>query len=199
VATSSPPSVPVLHHVNLKTTRPEEMIQWYCTVLGMDVVHADAGGAWLSNDAANHRIALLTTPLLSDDPDKLEHTGMHHMAYEYATLDDLFAAFEYITETVGSEPHMCLDHGMTLSFYFVDPDGNSLELQADWWGDWARSKDFMASSPEFAADSIGPFVDPRKLIAAWREGTTPAELRSRSRGGEFPPEAVQSMRLPVAS
>jgi catechol 2,3-dioxygenase len=192
---AAPPTVPALHHVNLKTTRLQEMIDWYGAVLGMEVVHVDDGGAWLSNDAANHRIALLSTPALVDDPDKLAHAGMHHMAYEYASLDDLFAAFEHVTQEVGSEPHMCLDHGMTLSFYFVDPDGNSLELQADWWGDWSKSKEFMRSSPEFEADSIGPFVDPRKIIAAWRAGATPQELRARSMGGEFPPNAPQTMRV----
>jgi catechol-2,3-dioxygenase len=33
-------------------------------------------------------------------------------------------------------PQACLDHGMTLSFYYVDPDGNAVELQCDVFGDW---------------------------------------------------------------
>jgi catechol-2,3-dioxygenase len=28
-------------------------------------------------------------------------------------------------------PHFTVDHGMTTSFYYVDPDGNSVELQCD--------------------------------------------------------------------
>ena len=59
---ASPPAadaigVPTLHHVNLKTPRLEEMINWYGLVVGMRPTYASAGGAWLSNDAANHRLA----------------------------------------------------------------------------------------------------------------------------------------------
>jgi len=32
-----------------------------------------------------------------------------------------------------------LDHGMTISLYYLDPDGNLLELQVDSFGDWAAS------------------------------------------------------------
>src|SRR5271155_1943333 len=71
---------PVLHHVNLKTRRLQAMIDWYGVVTGMTARYVFPGGAWLSNDAANHRLALLATPTLDDDPDKLAHTGLHHTA-----------------------------------------------------------------------------------------------------------------------
>lgn len=190
------PPTPRLHHVNLKTTQLREMIAWYEQVLGMEAVHvADGKGAWLTNDAANHRLALLTTPELRDDPDQTQHAGLHHTAYEYESVDDLFAAFAHITENVGSEPHMCLDHGMTLSFYFVDPDGNSLELQADWFGDWEQSQRFMRESPAFAEDPIGTFVDPRAMIAARANGASVDELHERATNGEYPPATAPTMRL----
>ena len=50
---------PKFHHFNLKTTRLQEMIDWYSTLVGAEVLFQDDVGAWLSNDAANHRIALL--------------------------------------------------------------------------------------------------------------------------------------------
>ena len=53
---------PVLHHVNLKTTRLQEMIDWYATVVGLTTVFQFPGGAWLTDDAANHRLALLPRP-----------------------------------------------------------------------------------------------------------------------------------------
>ena len=76
---------PTLHHINLKTTRLQEMIDWYGTVVGSKPNFQFPGGAWLTNDGANHRIALLTSSKMSDDPDKLVHTGMHHVAFEYDT------------------------------------------------------------------------------------------------------------------
>ena len=44
---------PKFHHVNLKTTRLQEMIDFYRTLAGAEVIHQFEGGAWLSNDAAN--------------------------------------------------------------------------------------------------------------------------------------------------
>ena len=79
---------PILHHVNLKTTRLQEMIDWYATAVGMRPTFQFPGGAWLTNDAANHRLALLTSPRMSDDPDKLVHTGIHHSAFEYARSEE---------------------------------------------------------------------------------------------------------------
>ena len=61
---------PKFHHVNLKTTRLQEMIDFYGTLVGAEVVFQFDGGAWLSNDAANHRIALLAFPNFVDDPEK---------------------------------------------------------------------------------------------------------------------------------
>ena len=41
---------PRLHHVNLKTTRLQEMVDFYRTLVGAEVIYQDAVGAWLSND-----------------------------------------------------------------------------------------------------------------------------------------------------
>lgn len=89
---------PMLHHVTLKTSRLEEMLAWYKAVVGCVPNFRFEGGAWTTNDAANHRVALLQTPAISDDPDKLRHAGMHHMAFEFATLDALLANYARLAE-----------------------------------------------------------------------------------------------------
>jgi catechol 2,3-dioxygenase len=98
----------------------------------------------------------------------------------------------------GGDLHMALDHGMTLSFYLVDPDGNSVELQADWFGDWAQSKDFMLNAAEFKADPIGTFLDPDKVVAAHEDGAEVSELHRRAYAGEFPPAIAPDPRLAMA-
>jgi catechol 2,3-dioxygenase len=188
---------PTLHHINLKTTRLQEMIDWYRLVIGIEVTHQYEGGAWLSNDGANHRVALLTVPELEEDPNKLQHAGLHHTAYEYPAMNDLLDTYARL-KSEGIVPHACLDHGMTMSFYYVDPDGNSVELQADTFGDWTRSKTWMATSAEFAADPIGVNVDPALVLAARDDGATPAELHDRAYAGEFTPDAPLDLRLPRA-
>jgi catechol-2,3-dioxygenase len=172
------------------------MIDWYADVLEMKTRFAFPGGAWLSNDAANHRMAFLATPSLSDDPDKLKHTGMHHVAFEYDDMDALLDSYVRL-KLKGIEPHMSLDHGMTLSFYYVDPDGNSVELQCDVFGDWDHSTHWMSTSPEFAANPIGAPLDPDKLVAARTDGVSPAEIHRRAYSGEFPPSKPFDPRVPL--
>lgn len=188
---------PRLHHVNLKTNKLQEIIDWYSTVLGMEVVHQFPGGAWLSNDDANHRIAILNSPKVIDHPERTTHSGMHHLAFEYDEMEDLLETWARLRE-LDIRPHMVLDHGMTMSFYFVDPDGNSLELQYDEFGDWSKSKEFMRSSAEFEADPIGKFVDPDKLLAAYRDGASADDLHRRAYAGEFSPGEMPDVRFPMA-
>ena len=156
---------PELHHVNFFTTRLDEMIEWYGTVLGTEVVFRFPLGAWLTNDRANHRIALTAPPSLEVDPDKRVHARMHHVAFEYASFDDLNASFSRL-RSLGIVPRACLDHGMTLSYYYADPDDNYVELQCDVFGDWAASRTWMETSSTFAENPIGAFVDPEKLATA---------------------------------
>lgn len=185
---------PRLHHVNLKTRRLDEMIAWYATTIGMRVQHRFAGGAWLTNDAANHRLALLAPPHLSDDPEKIQHSGLHHTAYEFPAVEDLLGTYERL-KAAGILPHACLDHGMTISMYFVDPDGNSLELQADVYGDWAQSSAFMHTA-DFARDPIGTPFDPDQVLAAWKAGASSADLHRRAYAGDFRPAGSLDLRLP---
>ncbi len=189
-------ALPVLHHVNLKTIHMQEMIDWYAIVVGLTTIFQFPGGAWLTNDAANHRLALLASSKMSEDPDKIVHTGIHHLAFEYATFDDLLHAYMRL-QALGILPHMCLDHGMTLSFYYVDPDGNSVELQVDNFGDWAQSQEWMRTSPNFAADPIGTFVDPDQIVAARKTGASFAEIHRRAYAGEFPPSGPIDPRVPL--
>jgi catechol 2,3-dioxygenase len=185
---------PVLHHVNLKTIRMQEMIDWYAIVIGGRKNFQDPVMAFVTNDAANHRIALITSPRLTDDPDRESHIGMHHTAFEHASVDDLLDTWVRLNEE-RIEPHMCLDHGFTISFYYVDPDGNSVELQADWFGDWAKSTEFLQTSPEFASGPIGKFVDPGKMVAARTAGTDLQELHRMAYAGELSPENTPHIRI----
>jgi catechol 2,3-dioxygenase len=186
---------PFLHHVQLKTIRMDEMIDWYCQVTGMVVNFEGMGGAWLTNDDANHRLALVTSPHLADEPNKLAHTGMHHTAWEYADIDELLSTYERLRDA-GILPHRTVNHGPSISFYYVDPDGNSVELQVDNDNDWRESAKFFESA-QFAADPYGPGVDPEKLIAARREGASASEIHRRCYAGEFPNVRENDRRMPV--
>ncbi|MBV9819628.1 MAG: VOC family protein [Solirubrobacterales bacterium] len=190
------PQNPVLHHVTLKTNQLAEMAAWYKTAVGLEPNHYGPFGAWLTNDAANHRVALLVAPGLDDDPEKLAHTGMHHMAFEYPGIDALLSNYERLKDE-GITPHACLDHGLTTSLYYVDPDGNSVELQTDNFGDWSASSEWMRTAAEFQTNPIGVNVDPEQLVAAWKGGDGAAALHERSFAGEFDPGTPLDLRLPA--
>ena len=177
---------PTLHHVTLKTTRLQTMVDWYGLVVSLRPTFQSQVGAWLTSDAANHRLSLLAFPGQSDDPQKQSHTGLHHSAYEFASLANLLAAYSRL-KGHGMTPAFTLDHGMTLSIYYPDPDGNLLELQVDTFADWAASTQWMASAPEFAANPIGVQFDPDRLVLAQAEGLSDQEIHCRAYAGEYAP------------
>jgi 2-polyprenyl-6-methoxyphenol hydroxylase-like FAD-dependent oxidoreductase/catechol 2,3-dioxygenase-like lactoylglutathione lyase family enzyme len=178
---------PKLHHVNLKTTRLQEMIDFYRELVGLEVIFQDQVGAWLSNDGANHRVALLAFPNFVDDPEKDTRTGMHHSAFEYDSFDELNSAYLRLKEA-GIEPALCLDHGMTFSYYYADPDGNNVELQVDCFGDWEKSKEWMRTSEEFKANPIGAFVDPKLVAADHVAGVSFQDIHAKAKAGGYAPE-----------
>jgi catechol 2,3-dioxygenase len=189
---------PKLHHVTLKTSRLDEMIAWYGQVTGAQVQFRDQVAAWTTNDGANHRIAFLAVPGLSDDAQKVSHNGMHHCAFEYDSIDDLMASFDRLRQA-GIEPAFCLDHGLTISLYYRDPEGNYVELQSDNFGDWQKSGEFMRTSADFAANPIGTFFDPARVYDEIKRGADFKALEKSIRAGDYLPDPVpQHIGLPTA-
>jgi catechol 2,3-dioxygenase len=95
---------PSLHHVTMKTSHLDEMIKWYALVVGTQVQFRNQTAAWTTNDGANHRIAFLAVPGLSDDADKVRHNGMHHCAFEYSSFAELMSTFDRLRQA-GSSRH----------------------------------------------------------------------------------------------
>jgi catechol 2,3-dioxygenase len=156
----------------------------------------DDVAAWTTNDAANHRIAFLAVPGLRDDGEKVSHNGMHHCAFEYDSFADLMASFDRLRQH-GIEPAFCLDHGLTISLYYKDPEGNFVELQSDNFGDWALSAQFMRSSPDFAANPIGTFFDPARVFEKFKAGSDFKALQQAIRSGAYLPDPLPPIGLPM--
>ena len=187
---------PVLHHVTFKTTHLSRMVSWYRTVVGLEPTFRDDNNAWTTNDQANHRIAFLSVPGLSDDAEKVGHNGIHHTAFEYSTFSDLMSSYERLKRE-DILPAFCLDHGVTISLYYKDPEGNFVELQSDSFGDWKKSTEWMRTSPEFKADPIGTFFDPEKVSQAHAAGRPFGSLQPAMRAGDFLPDPLPGIGLPV--
>lgn len=178
---------PKLHHLTFMTLDVDAMVKWYELVAGLEPVYYSEGAAWLTNDEANHRIALLTFPGLKPPADKPHSAGLHHLAFEYASFDHWLDNYVRLSEA-GIEPDRCLDHGMTMSMYYVDPEGNGVEIQVDVFEDWGKSKEWMWASQEFSADQVGPLFDPRKIVEARAAGLTMAQIHAKAYAAEYLPE-----------
>jgi catechol 2,3-dioxygenase len=176
---------PALHHFGLTTANLEIMVDWYARVLGAEPSYrpsTPAGAqaisrwrtAWVGDDQSSHRIAIMALPGLSDDTQRSRHKGLHHVAFAYATLDDLLATYARLKE-LQIEPVRAADHGATTSFYYEDPDRNSIELMVD---NFEQGE--QAGAPKHGTD-----VDPEQLLAAREAGMSVAELHERAYAGEF--------------
>jgi catechol 2,3-dioxygenase len=189
---------PTLHHFGLVTPNLERLIDWYAKAVGMDTVslrsntHSSEAGvptgiAFVSNDRANHRLAIFMLPDLKDSTTKGE-LKLQHVAFEYAKIDDLLNSYMRMKK-LGIMPILAMDHGSSISFYYNDPDGNTVELFVDTFGDWDKSTEYMRSqfSRESRENWMGAPVDAEKLVTAHQTGMSFAELHQRAYAGEFPP------------
>lgn len=155
-----------LAHVVRRTSRFDEMISWYRTVFGAEVVHRDDMLAFLTYDDEHHRFALVALPGLVD-PDE-GTAGTDHVAFTHADLGDLLHTYVRLKgERI--EPYWCINHGPTTSLYYKDPDGNRIELQVDNFPTADDANRWMRSG-DFAANPIGVVFDPEELVARYRSG-----------------------------
>jgi catechol-2,3-dioxygenase len=184
-----PTLCPKFHHINLKTNRLQEMIDWYATVVGTRVTFQRDDIAFITNDEANHRIALWAGRPLEEPADVRFMTGLHHTAFEYRSLDELLVSWTRL-ERDGILPKFCLDHGPTTSFYYEDPDGNHVELQSDNWDNSLQSGQFMHADPMFLEDPIGKPVDPPKLIEARKRGMSAWDIHVAAYANEMAPAVL---------
>jgi hypothetical protein len=75
-------------------------------------------------------------------------------------------------------PSRPVRHGLTLSLYYRDPDGNGLEFQIDLMG--AEDANEFMSGPAFAANPIGEPFDPEALADRLAQGKPVNDLIFRS-------------------
>jgi hypothetical protein len=116
---------------------------------------------------------------------------MHHVAYTFASLEELFQRYVELKEK-GVEPTMPIQHGMTTSLYYEDPDGNFVEMQVDNFASPDQATAYMYG-PEFDGDPIGHAFSPEALLASLRAGVPAAELATRAWALAHPFESDREM------
>ncbi len=172
-----------ISHIVLQTNNPKALQEWYCTVLDGKMVH-DAGFiSFMSYDDEHHRVAFINPGALEtrkpgeNGPGDLRagrESGLHHIAFTLKSLGDLLDTYSRLKDK-GIQPFWCINHGVTTSMYFRDPDNNQVELLID---NFAEQRDGLAymKSPAFAKNPVGIEYDPDDFIARVRAGASTEEL-----------------------
>jgi catechol 2,3-dioxygenase-like lactoylglutathione lyase family enzyme len=164
-----------LAHFVLRTSRFDEMVEWYQTVLGATPAFKNDILAFLSYDEEHHRVAILAMPGLEPPPEGI--AGVHHNAFTYGSLDDLMGTYERLRD-IGIKPVFPINHGPTTSLYYADPDGNQIELQVDNYDTIEEATAFFYSDA-FAENPIGVEFDPDDLLRRLRAGEPEDDLKRR--------------------
>ena len=164
-----------LAHVVRRTSRFEEMLAWYRTFLGAEIVHSDGMLAFLTYDDEHHRIAIAGIPGLPDAPPLA--AGTDHVAFTHADLGDLLYTYVRL-KGEGITPYWCINHGPTTSMYYKDPDGNRIELQVDNFPTAEETNRWIRSG-DFAANPIGVVFEPDDLLARYEAGEPMERLTAR--------------------
>lgn len=153
------------------------MRDWYCTVLGAHVVYENNIICFITFDDEHHRMAFATSPDNNLPERPANSTGLMHTAYTFPNLGSLLDHYEML-KSKGILPKVPMQHGITTSLYYLDPDGYFVELQID---NFERANDATAymHGAEFSANPIGVLFDPEKMLNEFRSGIDEQILKSR--------------------
>ncbi|HEU4687171.1 MAG TPA: VOC family protein [Vicinamibacterales bacterium] len=173
-ATCDLPSVR-LSEIVLRTARYEEVKDWYQAVLGVDPyidteqfcfrrLHVDYPYSQV--------LAIFHVPEASTAPGPV--AGLDHIQLRHASLEAMFDRFERL-KVVGIVPYTSMNHGPGTSFYYRDPDQNSVELSGPNFDD---EQEYLAyfESESYRNNIAGIIVDPDDFVGRYRSGTPQAEL-----------------------
>lgn len=180
-------------HFVLKTGRYEEMRDWYMTVLGARVVQGNDRVAFLTYDNEHHRLAIVRVDDL--EPRPRYASGLDHVSYTYEDLGQLLSTYRRL-KAAGIEPRWPINHGVTTSLYYQDPDGNKVELQFENFPTDDELHAFFASE-EFARNTLGGTFDPEDLVRRYESGEPVSSLvrQPADYRGPSPAEILRDMDL----
>ncbi|MBC7482223.1 MAG: VOC family protein [Rhizobacter sp.] len=168
-------------HVVYRTYRFQEMLDWYVKVFCGKVQYQSPVIAFVTYDDEHHRVALLNLGIIvgpSEARAPRQQPGVDHVAYGYRSLTELLDKYVEL-KAVGVLPYWCIHHGITVSVYYADPDGNQMEFQADSYTSNDDANAFMYG-PNFELNPIGVEFDPEVMLARLRAGESESALLLRT-------------------
>lgn len=136
-------------HVVISVRNLEKSRDFYTRVLGLQVMGTMPGVIFMAaNGRDHHEIAIGEIGPQAPNA-KPTDIGMVHCAFRLRNEEELLEAYQTLLRE-GVEISYTVNHGVTKSVYFFDPDGHELEVYAD-------------NSPEEVASFKNPYMGTEKL------------------------------------
>jgi catechol 2,3-dioxygenase len=118
-------------HVHLKVSDLQRSLDFYCGLLGFELVTTyGSQAAFISAGGYHHHIGLNTWHSKGGPPAPVNSAGLFHTAILYPTRKDLATIFKRLNDT-GYPFTGFADHGVSEALYLDDPDRNGVELYWD--------------------------------------------------------------------
>ncbi len=119
-----------LGHIVLNVRDAARSREFYTRTLGLRVAHEDLaqGTVFLSFGREHHELALFQ--MATGEAPEATQPGLHHMAWQLGTFEELQAAYREL-KAMEVPVESTIEHNVTRSVYFRDPDGNRVELYCD--------------------------------------------------------------------
>lgn len=142
-------------HVHLRVSNLDRSLAFYRDVIGLDVFARADPFVFLGADGYHHHVALNTVQSEGGQSPPDGSTGLDHLAFLYPTEAALRAAVYRVRENE-VEIESLWDHGMSLSAYLSDPDGNGVELCWDFPRErWPRTaEEYYAAATQLDLDAF---------------------------------------------
>jgi catechol-2,3-dioxygenase len=173
-----------LSHLVLQTGQLAAMRDWYLAVLDAHVVYENAGLCFMTFDEEHHRLALVALPAEVLHERTPTTSGLSHSAFTFGSMKDLVARYRALRKA-DIAPRAPVQHGITTSLYYRDPDGNAVELQIDNFASADEATRYMHGA-EFLENPVGLTFDAQGLADAFDAGVPVAELTTRQWAAQFP-------------
>jgi catechol 2,3-dioxygenase len=129
-------------HVHLKVADIKRALDFYCGILGFDLVQTYGDqAAFISAGGYHHHLGLNTWESKGGSPPAKGTTGLFHTAILYPERKDLANALKRLMDNKWTLDGAS-DHGVSEALYLRDPDQNGVELYWDRPEDkWPRNAD----------------------------------------------------------
>jgi catechol 2,3-dioxygenase len=146
-------------HVHLKVADLDRALQFYCGVLGFELMQRyGSEAAFLSAGGYHHHIGLNTWESRGGSPPPPGTTGLYHTAILYPTRARLADALRRVM-AARITLDGASDHGVSEALYLRDPDQNGVELY------WDRPRELWPTTPDGQLAMFTRRLDVNALLA----------------------------------